>query len=136
MRALQGQQLSGIVEAIATLKKVEPYLDVVTKVLDDPALPQVAERVRVLIAMHKAEEAAGQAPQTKGLYGHGFGFAGSGGIGLYKALKPLDAYIYYKQHKWILPVGVLAAVGVPLALGVLIGHATTASGSKPSRTRH
>ena len=131
MRALAGPIFQGPFDAItnasAALTKIQPYLDIVNKVLEDPALPEVAKRVRLLIEMHKAEDAKASG-QLKGVFG------ATAGIGLYKAIKPLDAYIYYKRNWWIMPLTITAGIGVPLAIGLLIGRATAPSSK--SRTRH
>lgn len=98
-----------------TVTKARNYLDVVEAVLEDPALPQVATRLRKLKAIQAKRPSlppgtprlpAGQKPP---------------GIGLQATVKPLDAFIYYREHPWILPVGIVAALAVPGVIGYYIG---------------
>lgn len=44
-----------------------------------------------------------------------------GGIGLYRAVKPLRAYVYAEQHKWIYAVAALGIIGLPLLIGFELG---------------
>lgn len=78
-----------------------------TTVLSDPALPQIVGMVAELHAM-QPPSAPGGAPGA--------------GIGLNSIVKPLEAFVYYKKHTWVLPVAVVALIGLPFILGYTLGR--------------
>ncbi len=48
----------------------------------------------------------------------------TGGIGLRKVVKPLRAYVYAEQHKWVYPVAAAAILGIPFLLGMAMARRT------------
>jgi hypothetical protein len=90
------------------LKTAGPTLEAAKLILEDPALPQVTKRV---IALHKLEQVPGK-PAVKG-------------VGLKRVVPLLGAYYMTRVHKWILPVGIAAVLGLPFLLGYGLGRKRT-----------
>ena len=82
----------------------EKYLDVIVSAIEDPALPQIVQLARKIRSLEPAKP--GTAPtQTKGL-------------GLRRAVRPLEFYVYARQHKWVFPTIIASALlGLGLGLG-------------------
>ena len=82
--------LSVIESGLSTLG---PYLPTIQNVLDDPALPAVLYRVKVLRSLEiGGNGTSGGDPSIRG-------------IGLSRALGPLDAYIWYRKNPWVVYAG-------------------------------
>ena len=105
-----------IEKAVKIVKKAEPYIDDIVKIVEDPALPGLIQRIRVIRAFKAAKPSAivGTLP-----------LSGEPSIDtsfLAKYLPAVDAYIWVEQNKWVIPVGIAAAVLIPGAIGYLIGN--------------
>lgn len=81
-----------------------------SKVIEDPALPEVTSLVLRLNATNKS---TGGRPPAKG-------------IGLSAAVTPLKGFLYYRQHPWLVPAGVLAILGVVFYSGTRYGKKRSA----------
>lgn len=44
-----------------------------------------------------------------------------GGVGLRNAIGPLRAYVYAQQNKWVYPVALAVAIGLPMWIGYELG---------------
>lgn len=102
------------------LDKAGKYLPTLVHIAEDPALPQVIDRIEALYAIEKkrkeAEAAATKTPRPVAVK--------RVGIGLDRVVKPLGAFVYLREHPWlpwVLGTGVIALV---LGGGILIGRAT------------
>ncbi len=99
---------------IATIESAQ---DVIVAVIEDPALPQVIERVRAIRALEAAAKA-----KAKGL-----GQAATEektGVGLQRLLPALDFYVYTRQHPWVPWVAGGSAVLLLFGLGFGVGRFT------------
>jgi hypothetical protein len=45
----------------------------------------------------------------------------TGGVGLRNAIIPLRWYVYAQQNKWVYPVALIAAIGIPMFIGYELG---------------
>jgi hypothetical protein len=97
----KGPAVASQVSAIIT--KIYPFLGTVRKIVDDPALPQVVQRIEVINAM----------PSTAtGLPGSIV--VSAPGVGLKHLLAPLDAYIYARRNPWApwaIGAGIVLVIG-------------------------
>ncbi len=80
-------------------------------ILSDPYLPTVAGYV---IQLHNMEQpskpsATGSKPSTPG-------------IGLVHVVKPLRIYVWARKNPWVVPVGIIAAIALPMLIGYRIGR--------------
>lgn len=114
---LAGPQFGNALDDIGSIaKQVQPYLDIVQKVLADPALPTVANQIRTISNLPSGPSTPpkpGQPVPPK-----------APGIGLQAVVAPIDAYIWARTHKGATLALGIAAVLAPIAAGVLIGRAT------------
>ena len=99
--AQKGPEL--IHQAVVIVDKVLPFLPFVLSIVEDPALPQMISKIKVLKAAHAANS-----PPSKGSSGP------PKGIDLARALPVLDGLIWYEKHRW---VPLAAGIGIVLALG-------------------
>jgi hypothetical protein len=101
-------------KASQILSKAGPYLDTVLQIVQDPALPQVIDRVKLIRTLSAGPSPATPAPST----------APAAGFELKRTLPVLDAVIWYEKHRW---APYVAGAGVILVLGGIgfgIGRAT------------
>lgn len=114
---LSGAPLGNILDDVTmVLQQGQQYIDVIKLVLEDPALPRVAQQVRILASLPSGPSAPtkpGQAPAPK-----------KKGVGLQVAVAPIDAYIWSRQHKGATIAMGIAALLAPIGAGVLIGRLT------------
>lgn len=90
----------GVINSLATLmRQIKPLLPTVKMITDDPALPQIVERIRVLHSIEASKPSAPGAPSA----------ATRVGVGLHNFVLPLDALIYARRNPWA-PWAVLGAV--------------------------
>lgn len=75
-------------------------------IIQDPALPKV---LQLIVQLNKIEAASSGKSGT------------SAGVGLSTIVLPLRGYVYAKQNPWVLPLGVAALLGIPMALGYTLG---------------
>lgn len=99
----------------AILTKAGPYLDTVLLVLQDPAMPQLIDRIKAL----KAADAAASAPATPGATP-----TAQTGVGLSRTLPLWDAAVFYTKYPWAPWVIAGGAVLVLGGIGFGIGRAT------------
>ncbi len=78
-------------------------------ILTDPALPRIAQLV---IKLHQMQQPAPKA---------GSPTVSVKGIGLSGVVKPLEAYVWVQQNKWVIPVGIIGALLLPGLLGYRLG---------------
>lgn len=102
-------------QVVGILGKIQPLLPTVKLVLDDPAMPQVVERIKILAAIEAARPKPPGTVVTASMPGAG------AGVGLHQAILPLDALIYVRRNPWALPVGVAAFLGIFVGLGYMLG---------------
>jgi alpha-glucuronidase len=121
--------LNGTVEdAMAIVQKAKDYLPQIRRIVDkagdylptialiaeDPALPVLAKRIRTLNEIEKKYQAKQR--QAAGITAPSAGQPQAVGIGLRKAVKPLDFAIWAAQNRGK-AMAVLIAVPVTLLLG-------------------
>ncbi len=97
------------------LSKAGPYLDTVLEIVQDPAMPQLIDRVKTLKAIDaaKSPSAAPGAPA-----------AATSGVGLKRVLPLWDVAIFYTKYPWA-PWAIGAGAVVLLGgIGFGIGRAT------------
>jgi hypothetical protein len=89
------------------------YLPTIVNIVQDPALPQLVQRINTLRRLEQKPATPGQpAP------------AAVPGVGIQKMLAPIDAFIWYREHpKTAIMIGVGATVAL-VGAGVLIGRVT------------
>jgi len=108
--AQKGPEL--IHQAVVIVDRVLPFLPFVLSIVEDPALPQVISRIKLLKAAHAANS-----PPSTGSSGP------PKGIDLTRALPVLDGLIWYEKHRWapwVFGAGVVLALGgVGFGLGRL-----------------
>jgi len=101
--------LGGITDVVSSLSKLGPYVDTITRVINDPALPAIMQRIDIIDSL----EPEG-APTTPAASDHS-------GIGLKRVVPALDAYIYVRRNPmvpWLVGGGaVLFVLGVGYRLG-------------------
>lgn len=85
---------------------------VAVDVASDPYMPEVLCRVQQLhqINAHQPVSACANTPMGIG-----------GGVGLERAIRPLRAFVYAEQHKWVYVVAIAALVGIPFLIGYELG---------------
>jgi hypothetical protein len=92
------------------------YLPTIQSIVEDPSLPVLVERIKQLRALEskaRTEAASAKKPQP--------GPPGPVGVGLHRFVKPLDAYIWTREHptktKLLIAGGVLALIGGSVMVG-------------------
>lgn len=102
--------------------KLPKYLPVILNTLEDPALDDVLKEVARIKARQTTKSTGTYTPPE---YDPSKWKTGTGqGIGLVKAVKPLQYYNYAAEHKWVLPTVIAGAIAVPLLTGFLTGRIT------------
>lgn len=87
-------QATSVLDLVNAVGKLPSYVPLLVDVVTDPALPEIAKRIRTIQAL-AAERKAKAKAKTSGLYGDE-----TIGIGLKRFVKPLDAVIWYMKHTW------------------------------------
>lgn len=106
--------LAGAVDTmISSLTSVTGAIGTAATAAQDPYLPETICHVRQLAEL----EASGKVTTGCAVTPDGL----RGGIGLRKLVKPLRGYVYAEQNKWVYPVAIGAAVGIPFLIGYLMG---------------
>lgn len=98
------------------LSKAGPYLDTVLEIVQDPALPQLVTKVKLL----KAIDAGTRTPTAPGAPAP----AATPGVGLNRVLPLWDAAIFYTKYPWApwaIGAGAILVLG---GIGFGIGRAT------------
>jgi hypothetical protein len=113
------------VDVFSILGQAQKYLDIVTGVLTDKALPTLAQRIRTISNINTAGPKAPVAPAAP------TDTSKPVNIDLQRFIMPMDAYIYYRRHTWILPVAIGGTVVLLTALGFGIGRWTKSCKVKP-----
>jgi hypothetical protein len=97
-------------QANTILAKAGPHMDTVLKIVEDPALPQLVDRLKTMKAIQDAKpKASGAAPAPT-----------APGVGLKQVLPIWDAAIYVEKHpvaRFVLDHPVLVGAGAALVLG-------------------
>lgn len=81
----------------AIIRRVNPYIGTVRRVVDDPAFPTLMQRVQTITDMPSSG-----------------GGSGGGSVGLAKAVPILDGYIFALRNPWapwLVGLGILAVIG-------------------------
>lgn len=95
------------------LSSIEGAVGAGAEIATDPYLPETVCHIQQLAQIN-----AGQAVQACTNTADGL----PGGIGLSSLMTPLRAYVYYKQNTWVLPLAILAILGIPFYFGLEIGE--------------
>lgn len=98
------------------LEKAGPALKAVSAILDDPYFPEVTKLVLELQEIEKKKRKPSSKPTRLGAIP-----PPTKGVGLYRVVKPLRAFIYTQKNPWILPVAIAAMLGLPFLLGYAVG---------------
>ncbi len=85
----------------------------IAKVVTDPALPEV---LSLIMQIKDTIPAAAPGSIVVG--------PASPGVGLSRAVVPLEAILYARKNPWVVPVGVAALFGLPILLGFVMGRAS------------
>lgn len=119
--SLQGMSMT---QFQAILDKAGAYADLVENALADPALPRVAGLIRQIKAMEKPKAPVTAAATTTTTTTTKPPVVG---VGLWRTVKPLEIYIWTRQHRVAtaaILVGALAGlVLVPVGIGFAVGRA-------------
>ena len=119
MLALEGcgnGGLSGVLDDINNiLDKAPKYIGDISNVLSDPNLDPFVTRVRKVVALNKGITAT-TPPATAAV------LAKAPGVGLIRYIPMMDAYIYAREHKWVVPAIVSAAIAITAGLGFGLGR--------------
>jgi hypothetical protein len=111
---------------VRIFEKAEPHLPVILAVVEDPALPQVIDRVQTIRALEEARAKEKPAPLAPGEKPKPVG------IGLKRVIPALDAFIYARRHPWVPWVAGGGAVLLLVGIGFGVGR-LTARRSSPAR---
>lgn len=104
------------VEAASKIaERVPQYLDTIVDVLEDPALPVVISQVKAIKKLNVAD-AKRQIPTITE--------KDIPGVGLSRFVKPIDAYIYTREHRWVTPTAIVLMLLIPFGIGIIIGRVT------------
>jgi hypothetical protein len=90
--------------------------DTISTALDvasDPYLPEVVCRIRQLKQIDRAEPVGTCQRTASGV---------AGGVGLRNAMPVLRGYVYAQQRKWVYPLAIAAAIGLPMAIGYALAR--------------
>ncbi len=110
----------------AGLGGITDVLTAAQSVVTDPCLTQVANLVGRLHDLEQPSTGSGGPPVQ--------------GIGLCKAVSPLQTYIWIRERPWVVPVGAIAVVGGLIGVGYLMAggkrsSSTAVARANPSRRR-
>lgn len=89
------------------ITKAGEQLPMVLDIVEDPALPQIAQRIKILKSLAATGSTRGATTSTST-------YVPGTGIGLKRALPVLDALIFYLKNPW---VAYAAGAGIVLVLG-------------------
>ena len=106
-----------ISQAARIVIKAGEHLPLILDVVEDPALPQIARRVKILKSLAAGAPSTAVAVSTSK-------YVPGTGIGLKRAVPILDIAIFYLRNPWVTyaaGAGVVALLG---GLGFLIGRRT------------
>jgi hypothetical protein len=88
-------------------------IDTVLDFASDPYLAEVVCRVGQLKQIDHGEPVKACGVTPSGV---------AGGVGLRNAIPALRAYVYAQQNKWVYPVAIAAAIGLPMWIGYELGR--------------
>lgn len=94
-------------------------LDTALSIVKDPALPTLVNRLTILRDLEVADSGApapAGPPTPSG--------STAPGIGLHRAVSALDAYIWFRRNRWIVPAVVGGLVLIPGLVGFFVGRAS------------
>jgi hypothetical protein len=123
-RARPTQGLGDTITDLTTiLTKVPDALPVIVQAVSDPAFPAILDRVKTMQAIQEAEAQKNPPPRPPGLPSS---LPTPVGLGLDKAIRPFDMYLYYLKHPWapwvIVGGTVLTMLGVGFGIGYAVGR--------------
>ena len=105
--------LSGTLEDILnTITGTVTAGSTVVSAAQDPYLPEMLCHIGQLQALDRGQTPGDCAVTPAGL---------PGGVGLYRAMTPMRAYVYAEENKWVYPVAILAVLGLPFLVGYEYG---------------
>lgn len=93
---------------------VGPIVDMASKLVSDPALPEVSCMVGQLWSIENGKPVVPCPSMVRSTR--------RGGIGLREAVPAMRAWVFAKQNPWVKPVAAAAVLGVPFLLGFLFGR--------------
>lgn len=118
-------QLAGIAETLqqitALSDKIAPYLDLAESVVNDPALPRVANLARQ-IRDYGARPPAAPPASSSATATAAVPAKPTGSFKLAKLEKVLEAYLYTKKHPWVVYAGATGMILLPIGIGLGIGR--------------
>lgn len=109
-RPLSPQAQGATIDAIVAkgqeyLSKAMPAIGAAQKILEDPYFPKVTQSV---LELNRLEGKTSSGAPKKG-------------VGLDKVSKALDAYVYVRKNKWVIPAAIAVVLSVPFLLGYGVG---------------
>lgn len=117
-------------QVVTIIDKAGEYLPVVMDIVEDPALPQIAQRIATL-----KDLAAGQPEGTTSTTNYVPGT----GVGLSRAIPLLDGVIFFEKNPWTVYAGAAAVVALLGGIGYMLGRrsvgAKTLSGPTTRKRR-
>lgn len=96
----------------SALSSISGTIGTAGAIASDPYLPEVICHIEQLAQIKRREPVKACAAIPAGR---------PGGIGLGKGMIPLRAYVYAERNPWAWPVGIGAALGIPMLLGYVLG---------------
>jgi len=84
----------------------------VLDVASDPAMPEIVCRIQQLQAIDRGQPVGVCAETPPGI----------GMPWMQNVLPVLRGYVYAQQNKWVYPVALLAAIGIPMWIGYELGR--------------
>lgn len=97
-------------------KQAQPAIDIGTKILKDPYLPEMACE---LTRLSNLEAGKGPGPSCRRTVATPAQIAQ--GVGLRHAVGPLRLYIFHRQYPWVAPLAVAGLLGLTFWLGYEVG---------------
>lgn len=111
-RPIAPPETSALGDLASTITNLASGIGIAADLATDPYLPETVCRVGQLSVIRKGGKPGVCANTAMNL---------SGGVGLRKMVKPLRAYVYAEQHRWVYLLAVAGIVGVPLFIGYTLG---------------
>lgn len=104
--------LGALGDLASTITNIASTVGIATELATDPYLPEVVCRVGQVKAINDGKSPSSCVRTAPNL---------SGGVGLRKAVKPMRAYVYAEQHKWVYPAAVIGVLAIPFLIGYAAG---------------
>lgn len=127
-KAQHVKQFGSVVDDItAIITEIPQYTGIIANVLADPAFPQViaiANRIATASAAQSVQYPPGYVPS---IIPEGYP-PGYRGIGLDKAIFPLETFAWYVENPVLGPLAILALIATPIFIGYYYGKSTGRAG--------